>query len=187
MDFVKQMLVCFPFLLLTNSVFGECINCWLVQGSAINITYIDLVVHDDVKDGCLPQPENIRAAYEAELRRFGFPIEKGTNPETVEELVGHMVRAAVGLRFIVSLAGFSQENGSCVVMNIVTAERKVPYCPGLECSESVEPIDATVEFWKRSHVVAGPRKEMQSYIRDQARDVVNNFFITFQDASNETN
>ena len=127
-----------------------------------SVVYLSL--GDQVKDGCLPTPAAIKNAWEVELRRLGFQVVSEWDPSYYE--------------FSVLALGYAHNKTNCSVIlesevfslwvNVTIHSRLTKYAP--------------ISLWEKLAILSGPKEDMQSRIRDKARDHVNEFFLAVSQA-----
>jgi len=125
------------------------------ENDRVNISLVD-----SVKDGCMPRPNGVKDAFETELRRAGIKI-KLPNISTKNF-------------FTIDVLGFQlKDSPNCIYTFNVTLEQAVWVKPpqALE-SKMITPI-----IWSYRYLGIHPKDELQKYLEDFARSIVNDLFL----------
>jgi hypothetical protein len=136
------------------------------EGNVILPTFnkqLALRLEDDVKDGCLPNPNRLKDEFEVELRRLGFKVDDGLFPALV-----------------VYLMGYSLKMGGRVTGCAVYYQADLTF--SFYFANSPYPINIFFPIaWEYSGLaVDGSGESMQSQMQDWARAAVNDLYLSIE-------
>ena len=119
-------------------------------------------LEDDLKHtGCMPRPQIVKDAYEAELRRAGIKI-------AAETPTGNFI-------FYIYVFGIESDGLCSIVVDVdlskMMAVTLSPY------SNSTDITLMAPRVWYKRLLLTGPKASMQRTIEETAREMVNDLFL----------
>jgi len=127
---------------------------------------LTLTIDDQAKDGCMPYPQRVKDAYEAELRRVGFKIE---DPE-----------AAGGHHFFeIQILSSQAGNLEVCYFSFSVSLRVATWATDTELTEEhwIAP-----RIWYYHGTGVRNKANLQQYFEDGARGAVNDLFLAISRA-----
>lgn len=127
---------------------------------------VNLIMVDNVTDGCMPNPRKVKDAFEGELRRMGIRIAQK------DPLIPYL--------FVIKETGFDVSGGlACAVYTSVSVE--VGMVGQLMLTDD-ELEYIRPEIWRIGRLEYGSKPEMQSMLEDNAKAMVNDLYLELERA-----
>lgn len=134
-----------------------------------DVTDVKLEVSDQVKDGCMPQPNSVNVSAEAALRRNKFSIVNGEDSFWAPSVQ-------------ITVLGYAHSDYLCAIFFSLAITKyigaNVPHTSELD--DSMKITLAPVRYEVYSTVLTGPKNGMQDRIEREAEKAVNDLFITIE-------